>query len=108
MIFHGGSSWWLNTPYAEGFQRLTQACFLERAYGDCYGYLFAFRGHVDAVLDYGVKIWDMAPLAALAHATGRVMVDCGGRPSFTGPETILASAPLARAIVKTLQPNHRG
>lgn len=103
VLFHGGSQWWLGTKYEAGFARLVRACFLERAYGDCYGYLWLFRGRADAVLDYGVKIWDLVPLAALARATGRIMTDFSGRPSFTGPESILAHPTLARQISRILR-----
>ena len=102
VIFHGGSRWWQPTRYAAGFVRLVRGCYLERAYGDCYGYLWALRGCADAVIEYGVKIWDLVPLAALAHATGRVLTDCSGRPSFTGPDTIMAHPSFARLIVKRL------
>ena len=109
VIFHGGLRWWQGTPFASGFQRLIRACYLERAYGDCYGYLWAFWGYADAVIDYGVKVWDMAPLAALAQATGRVLVDFSGRPNFHGPETIMASPSMAQSIVRVLRAtgNHR-
>lgn len=103
VLFHGGSGWWLGSGYQAGFARLVRACFLERSYGDCYGYLWLFREHVDAMLDYGVKLWDLVPFAALARATGRVMTDFSGRPSFTGPETILAHPALARQIARTLR-----
>jgi fructose-1,6-bisphosphatase/inositol monophosphatase family enzyme len=105
VIFHGGSGWWFRTPYAAGFRRLVQSCYLERAYGDCAGYLWAFRGHVDAVIDCGVKIWDIAPMAALARATGRTLTDFDNRISFTGPYTILAAPALARVIARTLRKN---
>lgn len=107
VIFHGGSRWWRRTRYARGFAQLVRTCFLERAYGDCYGYLWALRGCVDAVLDYGVKPWDLVPLAALAEATGRVLVDFQGRPSFNGPEAIFASPAIARLVVTTLQQRSR-
>jgi len=103
VIFHGGARWWQPTRFARGFARLVRSCYLERAYGDCYGYLWALRGHADAVIDYNVKPWDMVPLAALAEATGRVLVNFSGRPSFTGPDTIMASPSVARLIVRTLQ-----
>ncbi|MBI2104461.1 MAG: histidinol phosphate phosphatase [Candidatus Omnitrophica bacterium] len=103
VIFHGGAHWWQSTRYAAGFVRVARACFLERAYGDCYGYLWALRGGADAVLDYGVKVWDLVPLAALARATGRALTDCRGRPSWTGPDSIFASPPLARLIASTLR-----
>lgn len=102
VIFHGGAHWWQGTPYARGFARLIGSCFLERAYGDCYGYLWLLRGRVDAVVDYGVHPWDMAPLAALAEATGRVLTDCDGRPSFTSPGTIMAHPAFARLIGRML------
>ena len=103
VIFHGGARWWQPTRFAGGFARLMRRCYLERAYGDCYGYLWALRGHADAVVDYNVKPWDVVPLAALAHATGRVLVNVAGQPSVSGPDTIMASPALARLIVKTLR-----
>ncbi len=102
VIFHGGLRWWRSTKYVSGFLRLVRSCYLERAYGDCYGYLWAFRGYADAVVDYGVKPWDMVPLAALAHGTERVLTDFSNQPSFTGPETVLAHPTLARLICRQL------
>jgi fructose-1,6-bisphosphatase/inositol monophosphatase family enzyme len=104
VIFHGGSRWWRRTRYAAGFDRLLRACDLERAYGDCYGYLWALRGCADAVIDYGVKLWDLVPLAALAQATGRVLVDFHGRPSWTGPDTIFAHPAFAQRLARLLIP----
>ena len=98
VIFHGGMRWWRSTPYLPGFWKLAESCFLERAYGDCYGYLWALRGQVDVVLDYGVKPWDLVPLAALAQATGRVLVNFSCHASFTGPDSIFASPSLARLV----------
>ena len=98
VIFHGGIRWWQSTRYFPGFLKLAKRCYLERSYGDCYGYLWCLRGHVDAVLDYGVKPWDLVPLAALAHATGRVLVDFSGQSSFAGPDTVMAHPTLARQI----------
>jgi len=102
VIFHGGAHWWKPTRFYRGFSRLISRCYLERAYGDCYGYLWALRGGADAVIDYGVKPWDMVPLAALARATGRVLTDCSGRSSFTGPETVMAHPVFMRYVCKTL------
>jgi histidinol-phosphatase len=98
VIFHGGARWWAGTRWQRGFGRLVQACFLERAYGDCYGYLWAFRGCADAVIDYGVKPWDLVPLAALAQGSGRVLTDCSGRPGFSGPDTVMGHPAFIRQI----------
>jgi fructose-1,6-bisphosphatase/inositol monophosphatase family enzyme len=103
VLFHGGLRWWPAGRPRRRFEQLVNACYLERAYGDCFGYLWALRGYVDAVVDYGVKIWDMVPLAALARATGRIMTDFRGRPCWTGPETIFAAPALARQISRILR-----
>ena len=103
VIFHGGSSWWAGTRYAAGFTRLARRCYLERSYGDCYGYLWVLRGCAEAMLDYGVQPWDLVPFAALAHATGRVLTDCSNHPSFTGPESVMAHPAFARLICRTLR-----
>jgi fructose-1,6-bisphosphatase/inositol monophosphatase family enzyme len=102
VVFHGGSSWWFESPYAEGFRKIACSCFLERAYGDCYAYLWLFRGCADVMLDYGVKIWDLAPFAALARSTGRVMLNCFGKVSFTGPGTILSDPAFAKKIARII------
>ena len=102
-IFHGGLRWWLGTRYERGFCRLVRSCFLERAYGDCYAYLWVLRGRADAKVEYGVKRWDIVPFSALATATGRVMTDFSGRSSFVGPESIFAHPSLARRIAQILK-----
>jgi len=102
VIFHGGAKWWERTRWARGFRRLIANCYLERAYGDCYGYLWGLRGYADAVTDCGVKTWDMAPFAALAQATGRVLVNFKNQPSFSGPDTLMTSPALAPLICRTL------
>ena len=102
VIFHGGSRWWQGSRYARGFAELMRRCYLERAYGDCYGYLWVLRNRADAVVDCGVKPWDLVPFAAFAKATGRAFTDFSGRFSFSGPETIMAHPSFARLISKTL------
>ena len=102
VIFHGGLRWWKSPRLLRGLVRLANASYLDRAYGDCYGYLWALRGRVDAVIDYGVYAWDLVPFQAMAHTTGHVMTDFSGHESFTGPETIMAHPSLARLISRTL------
>ena len=103
VVFHGGAKWWNQSPYKAGFNRLIDSCYLERAYGDCYGFLWALRGHADIVIEYGVKVWDMVPLAALASATGRVLVNVHNHPSWTGPDTVMTHPRLAQQVTGILR-----
>jgi myo-inositol-1(or 4)-monophosphatase len=101
VVFHGGLRWW-PAWRVPGLVRIARECFFEQVYGDCYAYVLALQGHADAVVDYGVKPWDMVPLAALAQATGRVLTDFAGRPCHTGPESIFGPPGLVRRIARTL------
>ena len=103
VMFHGGLRWWSVPRFIRGFQRIVKASYLERAYGDCYGYLWVLRGRADAMIDYGVKPWDLVPFAALARSTGHLLCDFSGRPSFSGPETVMAHPTLARLICRQLK-----
>ena len=101
-IFHGGLRWWKVQKYIRNFQKIIKASYLERAYGDCYGYLWVLRGKADAMIDYGVKPWDLVPFAAIARSTGHLLCDFSGRPSFSGPETIMAHPTFASSFGKAL------
>ncbi|MBI4343711.1 MAG: hypothetical protein HY601_02730 [Candidatus Omnitrophica bacterium] len=102
ILFHGGLRWWPRRPLG-GLIRLLRACYFEQVYGDCYAYVLALRGQADAVIDYGVKPWDMVPVAALAAATGRVLTDHAGRPCHTGPESVFGHPILVRTICRALR-----
>jgi len=102
VIFHGGLRWWRIPRYTKNFHRVLRASYLERAYGDCYGYLWVLRGYADAMLDYGVKPWDLVPLAAIARSTGHLLCDFAARPSFSGPESIMAHPAFARRLARQL------
>lgn len=103
VIFHGGSNFFIRSQYRKAFEKIVSECYLERAYGDCYAYLWVLRGHADMMLDLGVKEWDLAPFAVLAEATGRVLVNFGGKSDFKSLDTIFGEPGLARIIVSKFQ-----
>lgn len=99
VIFHGGSSFFSRSKYRKNFERVLSRCYLERAYGDCYAYLWVLRGDADVMIDYGVKEWDLAPFAVFAENTGRVLVNFKGKPDFKGPDTIFGNPKIAKVLI---------
>ncbi|MBI4971579.1 MAG: hypothetical protein HZC17_07060 [Candidatus Omnitrophica bacterium] len=100
VLFHGGASFFFRSKYKKAFEGLLQQCYLERAYGDCYAYLWVLRGYADVMMDLGVKEWDLAPFAVFAETTGRVLVNFSGKSDFKGPDTIFGNPKIAKIIVK--------
>ncbi len=103
VLFHGGASFFLSSNYAKPFQKVMKQCYLERAYGDCFAYLWVLRGQADLVLEKGVKEWDMAPFSIFASETGRVLVDFKGVSNFKGPNTIFGSPKLVKQVVSSFK-----
>ncbi|MBI4397846.1 MAG: hypothetical protein HY586_01825 [Candidatus Omnitrophica bacterium] len=100
VIFHGGASFFFQAGYGKQFERIVSNCYLERAYGDCYAYLWALRGHADIMMDYGVHEWDLAPFAVMAGSTGRVLVNFKGQSDFKGPDTLFGSSSAVKLLLK--------
>jgi len=99
VIFHGGSSFFSRSKYKKPFEKILSDCYLERAYGDCYAYLWVLRGHADIMIDFGVKEWDLAPFAVLAENTNRVMVNFEGKRDFKGPDSIFGNPRIAKLLI---------
>jgi len=102
VIFHGGSSFFYKSKYKKAFENILSDCYLERAYGDCYAYLWVLRGSADVMIDFGVKEWDLATFAVMAKATGRALVNFAGKPDFKGPDTIFGNPAISKILVKNL------
>ncbi|MEM0907576.1 MAG: inositol monophosphatase family protein, partial [Pseudomonadota bacterium] len=53
---------------------------------DCYGYAMLAAGHVDIVLETGLKPYDIAPFAPIIAHAGGALVDRSGAP--VGPQVL--------------------
>ncbi|XWN31603.1 MAG: inositol monophosphatase family protein [Devosia sp.] len=50
---------------------------------DCYAYALLAAGHVDIVMETGLKAVDIAPFVPMIHAAGGALTDLSGRPLGT-------------------------
>jgi histidinol-phosphatase len=61
---------WDHDGYLEKLIALTRAVWRDRAYGDLWSYTLVAEGLIDAVGEFGVKAYDVAPLALLVEEAG--------------------------------------
>lgn len=68
---------------ADGFDRLARAHGSVRTYCDCFGHALAIEGAVGAMVDYNLRIWDIAATEVLVREAGGLFRHVGrrGRPS---------------------------
>jgi len=69
----------------DGFQRLVKHSCQQRSYGDYLNFAYFLEGKSEAVLEVGVKPWDLAPMKILAREAGGLYGDLeGGESVYTG------------------------
>jgi histidinol phosphatase-like enzyme (inositol monophosphatase family) len=62
------------------FERVTRSARGRRFGGDCYSYALLASGHIDAVIEAGLKPYDYLALAPVIEAAGGVITDWQGQP----------------------------
>jgi myo-inositol-1(or 4)-monophosphatase len=72
------------------FGRVEQTVRLSRYGGDCYAYCMVAAGHVDLVIEAGLKPYDVIPLIPIIAGAGGVITTWDGGPAKNGGRIIAA------------------
>jgi histidinol phosphatase-like enzyme (inositol monophosphatase family) len=75
--------------------------------GDCYNYGLVASGHLDLVVESGLKVYDWAALVPIVTGAGGAMTDWAGEPLRRGSDgrVIATGDPvLLSAVISTLSP----
>ena len=87
----------------QALHRITALAWRDRGFGDFWGHMLVAQGSAEAMLEYGVKPWDMAaPHVIITEAGGR-MTDLAGRPSWSGPQVLTTNGRLHDRILELLE-----
>jgi histidinol phosphatase-like enzyme (inositol monophosphatase family) len=72
------------------FRRVEQAVRLSRYGHDCYAFAMLAAGHVDCVIEAGVKPYDIAPLMPIIEGAGGIVTTWMGEDAAQGGNVIAA------------------
>lgn len=64
----------------EPFARLCASGAIVRTWGDAYGYFLVATGRVEAMIDYGLNPWDIAPMHVIIGEAGGRISDWDAQP----------------------------
>lgn len=84
------------------FRRVEQAARLSRYGCDCYAFAMLAAGHVDCVMEAGLKTHDIAPLIPIIEGAGGVVTTWAGENAARGGDVIAAGDPRLHAAVLQL------
>lgn len=85
------------------FDRLRDACLVDRGWSDAYGYALLATGRVDVVLDPCMALWDNAALLPIVTEAGGTFTDWTGRPTHTAKEALATNGRLLEAVLGLLK-----
>jgi myo-inositol-1(or 4)-monophosphatase len=72
------------------FGRVEEAVLLSRYGGDCYAYCMLAAGHVDLVIETGLKPYDVVPLVPIITGAGGVITSWENGPPHAGGRIVAA------------------
>lgn len=78
----------------EAWRRLVDATYLQRTWGDAYGYALVATGRAEIMVDPIMEVWDCGPLQVILEEAGGTFTDWSGRPTIYGHEAIATNGAL--------------
>ncbi|HEY65751.1 MAG TPA: histidinol-phosphatase [Caldilineae bacterium] len=79
---------------AEAWQRLIDATYIQRTWGDAYGYALVATGRAEIMVDPAMEVWDCGPLQVILEEAGGTFTDWNGVPTIYGREAIATNGVL--------------
>ncbi len=106
MLVFGGPGLLRTSGYWEAYERLIDASERQRGYGDYFGYTFVARGQGEAMIDVGVKPWDLAALKIIVEEAGGQFTDFTGRPTIYGGSAVASNGLVHGEVLSLLSGPH--
>jgi len=85
-----------------GFRRVSRAVRMTRYGGDCYAYCLLAAGFVDAVIEAGLKTYDIVALIPIIERAGGRVTTWDGKPATQGGRIVATGDPALHARILKL------
>ncbi len=86
------------------WDRLVDQTYIQRTWGDAYGYALAATGRADIVVDPAMHLWDAAPLPPIMEEAGGTLTDWQGNATIYSCETIGTNGLLLDQVMALAKP----
>ncbi len=88
---------------AEAWQRLVDATYIQRTWGDAYGYALVATGRAEIMVDPVMEVWDCGPLQVILEEAGGTFTDWQGTPTIHAREAIATNGALFEAVMQLIR-----
>jgi histidinol phosphatase-like enzyme (inositol monophosphatase family) len=88
-----------NYGRAEKWQKLIEASYEQRTWGDAYGYALVATGRADVMVDPIMSVWDVAPMQVILQEAGGTLTDWQGETTIHHEESIATNKHLLQDVL---------
>lgn len=78
----------------DAYRTLVGSTYIQRTWGDSYGYLLVATGRAEIMIDAVMNIWDCAPFGVILPEAGGTFTDWQGWPTISAGESIATNGAL--------------
>ncbi len=84
------------------WERLLNATYVQRTWGDAYGYLLVATGRAEIMTDSVMHVWDCGPFQVILEEAGGTFTDWRGNPTIYGGESLATNGHLFSAVMQLM------
>lgn len=81
------------------FQTLVNRTYIQRTWGDSYGYLLVATGRAEIMLDPVMAVWDCGPFGVIMEEAGGTFTNWEGVPTIYGGNSIATNGALFEQVM---------
>ncbi len=107
-VMHGGLQQFTEAGVGDTLVRLADACDSARGYPDFDGYKQVLLGRADAMVDPGVKPWDICAAAVLIREAGGRLTSMTGEQTIYGGSAVASNGAIHDELVAALRVASKG
>ena len=84
------------------WEKLLQMTYIQRTWGDAYGYALIATGRADLMVDPAIALWDAGPLQLILEEAGGTFTDWQGNPTIHAGEGIATNGKLLEQVMQMI------
>jgi histidinol phosphatase-like enzyme (inositol monophosphatase family) len=89
----------VNSGRLDAYQKMQEASWLTRTWGDCYGYLLVATGRAEVMIDPKMNVWDCAALQPVMEEAGGTFTDWKGNRTIHAGEAIATNGKVLEEVL---------
>ena len=82
------------------WEKLVSSTYIQRTWGDSYGYLLVATGRAEIMLDAKMAVWDCGPFPVILEEAGGTFTDWKGKSSIYNGESIATNGVLYNQVME--------